>query len=208
MSVSLPHGNPMDAESATPAVPTCRWHRSAEAAGEVSGGGHVFTKMAGPRRSRISDRGAHVELASICMVFDESLRCGGIHEYSYQILDGELGPADGAGFVFDSRVRRNNIQRMRSVFLNQRGRICLRNNHQVTKLQAQLPALAVGMTLTLTIDLDSLVARFGINAGGGSYTKFADVSLRDLFDLGVRQAQLRSGFFCAVVTGDISVSLL
>jgi len=185
----------------------CRWHKSAETVGVISADGHVFTKTAGPRRSRISDRGARVELASICMVFDSSLRCGGVHQYTYQIMDGELGAADGAGFVFDSKVRRNNIQRMRSVFLNQRGRICLRNNQQVTKLQVQLPPLTVGVRLMLLIDLDSLMARFNVSNSQGIIGGSADVSLEGLFDLGSNSVQLRSGFFCAVVTGNITIGI-
>eukprot|EP00440_Ansanella_granifera_P069581 gb/GFBE01075493.1/.p1 GENE.gb/GFBE01075493.1/~~gb/GFBE01075493.1/.p1 ORF type:complete len:361 (+),score=47.57 gb/GFBE01075493.1/:1-1083(+) len=191
----------------------CRWHKSAETVGVISNDGHVFTKTAGPRRSRVSDRGARVELASICMVFDSSLRCGGVHRYCYQIMDGELGAADGAGFVFDSKVRRNNIQRMRSVFLNQRGRICLRNNQQVTKLEAQLPPLTVGVILTLLVDLDSLTARFDISNPHGALIGSADVSLEGLFDPGCTMglsrvgSQLRSGFFCAVVTGSITIGI-
>mmetsp|Transcript_20218 Transcript_20218/g.63337 ORF Transcript_20218/g.63337 Transcript_20218/m.63337 type:complete len:338 (+) Transcript_20218:90-1103(+) len=185
----------------------CRWHKSAETVGVISSDGHVFTKTAGPRRSRVSDRGARVELASICMVFDASLRCGGVHRYCYQIMEGELGAADGAGFVFDSKVRRNNIQRMRSVFLNQRGRICLRNNQQVTKLHAQLPPLTVGVCLTLLIDLDSMMARFNVSNAQGMLGGSADVSLDGLFDLGAGSGQLRSGFFCAVVTGSITIGI-
>mmetsp|Transcript_5528 Transcript_5528/g.14712 ORF Transcript_5528/g.14712 Transcript_5528/m.14712 type:complete len:302 (-) Transcript_5528:126-1031(-) len=185
----------------------CRWHRSAETVGVISEDGHVFTKTAGPRRCRVSDRGARVELASICMVFDASLRCGGVHRYCYQIMEGELGAADGAGFVFDSKVRRNNIQRMRSVFLNQRGRICLRNNQQVTKLQAQLPPLTVGTYLHLIVDLDSMMARFNVSNAQGVPGGSADVSLEGLFDLGAGTNQLRSGFFCAVVTGSISIGI-
>lgn len=185
----------------------CRWHKSAETVGVISNDGHVFTKTAGPRRSRVSDRGARVELASICMVFDASLRCGGVHRYCYQIMEGELGAADGAGFVFDSKVRRNNIQRMRSVFLNQRGRICLRNNQQVTKLQAQLPPLTVGVCLTLLIDLDSMMAQFNISNAHGVLSGSADVSLVGLFDMGMSSGQLRSGFFCAVVTGSITIGI-
>lgn len=185
----------------------CRWHRSAETVGIISDDGHVFTKTAGPRRSRVSNRGAKVELASICMVFDSSLRCGGVHRYCYEIMDGELGAADGAGFVFDSKVRRNNIQRMRSVFLNQRGRICLRNNQQVTKLQVQLPPLTVGVCLDLLIDLDALIARFNVSNAQGTIGGSADVSLEGLFDIGVSIDELRSGFFCAVVTGSITIGL-
>jgi len=185
----------------------CRWHKSAETVGVISEDGHVFTKTAGPRRSRMSDRGARVELASLCMVFDQSLRSGGTHRYCYRIMAGELGAADGAGFVFDSKVRRTNIQRMRSVFLNQRGRICLRNNQQVTKLQAQLPPLTVGVTLTLAVDLDAPMARFSIIDANGEHSGSADVSLEGLFDQSLGSGQLRSGFFCAVVTGDITVGL-
>jgi len=185
----------------------CRWHKSAETVGMISEDGHVFTKTAGPRRSRVSEHGATVELASICMVFDASLRCGGVHRYCYEIMDGELGAADGVGFVFDSKVRRNNIQRMRSVFLNQRGRICLRNNHQVTKLQAQLPPLRVGVCLHLLMDLDSLIARFNVSNAQGVLCGSADVSLQGLFDPSSGALQLRSGFFCAVVTGSITIGL-
>lgn len=185
----------------------CRWHKSAETVGVISSDGHIFTKTAGPRRCRMSERGARVELASICMVFDSSLQCGGVHRYCYQIMEGELGAADGAGFVFDSKVRRNNIQRMRSVFLNQRGRICLRNNQQVTKLQAQLPPLTVGVSLTLLVDLDGLNARFNVSNSQGVLAGSADVSLEGLFDPNSSGSQLRSGFFCAVVTGSITIGI-
>jgi len=149
-----------------------------------------------------------MELASICMVYDESLRCGGMHRYHYQILDGGLGAADGAGFVFDSQVRRNNIQRMRSVFLNRRGCICLRDHQRVQRLGARLPQLAAGMCLTLDIDLDSLQLQFVVFGSDGFVSGVAEVQLGELFDeTKVANGELRSGFFCAVVTEDISVSL-
>lgn len=185
----------------------CRWHKSAETVGVISHDGHVFTKAAGPRRSRVSNRGEQVELGSLCMVFDASLRHGGVHRYCYEIMDGKLGPADGAGFVFDSKVRRNNIQRMRSVFLNQRGYICLRNHQHVTNLQVQLAPLTVGTTLHLVVDLDSLVARFNVSNAQGTIDGSADVSLEGLFEYGKGGGHLRSGFFCAVVTSSIAVRL-
>lgn len=202
-----------EAARAAPPGVQCRWHKSAQTVGVISNDGHVFTKTAGPRRSRVSDRGARVELASICMVFDSSLRCGGVHRYCYTVLHGDLGAADGAGFVFDSKVRRNNIQRMRSVFLNQRGRICLRNNQHVTKLDAVLPPLTVGVILTLLINLDCLTARFDISSPHGALMGSADIGLEQLFHpavgMGARAGtpQLRSGFFCAVVTGSITIGI-
>jgi len=165
----------------------------------------VFTKSASGQKVVINDRGMPMELSSICMVFDSTLRCRGVHTYQYTILSGELGAADGAGFVFDSKVRRNNIQQMRTVFLNQRGVICIRDRQNVRKLKAQLPPLEVGLCLTLTVDLNTLRLHFVVSATEG-VVGFAEVCLDGLFDL-TAQANFQSGFFCAVVTKEISVSL-
>eukprot|EP00439_Symbiodinium_sp_Y106_P048964 s255_g6.t1 len=184
---------------------TCRWHKSASTVGSISTDGHVFTKSASGQKVVINDRGMPMELSSICMVFDSTLRCRGVHTYQYTILSGELGAADGAGFVFDSKVRRNNIQQMRTVFLNQRGVICIRDRQNVRKLKAQLPPLEVGLCLTLTVDLNTLRLHFVVSATEG-VVGFAEVCLDGLFDL-TAQANFQSGFFCAVVTKEISVSL-
>lgn len=187
----------------------CRWHDSAKSVGTVSQNGHVFTKTAGAQKIRKSSSGVTQALSSICMVFDKSLRKGGTHMYNYQILQGEVGAADGAGFVFDSRVRRNNIQRMRAVFLNQRGQICLRDHARVKKIGAELPPLDIGMSLKFSIDLDNLYCQFTVSAADGGIIGAADVGLsycsEGIFDGDA--SMLRSGFFCAVVTKDISVSL-
>lgn len=201
------------AGAAFPALPQenfqeCRWHSSAKSVGAVSADGHIFTKTdPGGKKVIMSSRGTPVELSNICMVFDASLRSGGVHRYNYQILDGELGAADGVGFVFDKQVRRNNIQRMRSVFLNQRGRICLRDNGHVCKLRAQLPPLAVGMWLTLLIDLDSLCLQFAVFGPEGELAGVADVSVHGILANMSGVEVPYSGFFCAIVTKDISVAL-
>jgi len=185
----------------------CCWHESAKSVGVVSQDGHVFTKSCGEERFRLGREGMTQRLSSICMVFDSTLRCGGTYCYNYQILDGEVGPADGAGFVFDSKVRRNNIQRMRSVFLNQRGQICLRNQEHIRKLEVQLPPLKVGMWLRLSVDLDSLAFHFMVGDENGEVCGAADVWLEQLMPGTWNKQLLRSGFFCAVVTKDIAVSL-
>lgn len=203
----------------------CRWHRSASTVGVVSEDGHVFTKIAtGRQKVCVGSRGRPVELAALCMVFDESLRCGGTHSYHYRILDGEVGAADGAGFVFDSKVRRNNIQRMRSVFLNQRGCVCIRDHERVKKLGVRLPPLSTGMSLSLNIDLDSLYLQFLVFSADGNPVGMAEVSFGGFFGadsggqlgpsgcgLAARKASEMqapgSGFFCAVVTKEVSVGL-
>mmetsp|Transcript_41807 Transcript_41807/g.108286 ORF Transcript_41807/g.108286 Transcript_41807/m.108286 type:complete len:322 (+) Transcript_41807:67-1032(+) len=200
------NGSQHIAPAAAP-IATCRWHDSANKVGIVSGDGHVFTKTSGGHKVVTNSRGMAVELPSICMVFDQTLRCGGTHQYTYQLLDGELGVADGAGFVFDSKVRRKNIQQMRSVFLNQRGRVCLRDHEHILKLGAQLPPLTAGMWLTLQIDLDSLHMHLAVYSPEGYLTGITDFSVDGLFKTGSHPEPLNSGFFCAVMTRDVSVAL-
>jgi len=197
-------GMTANAEQAT--TYTCRWHKSAQTVGSVSEDGHVFSKVAGGQKVIMGNKGVPVAVSSICMVYDESLRCGGVHEYNYQILDGELGAADGAGFVFDSKVRRNNLQRMRSVFLNQKGCICRRNCERVEKLGQSLPPLEVGMSLIVQVDLDNMYLRFCVFNHTGHLAGMSDVSCEGLV-AGQGALKSNSGFFCAVVTKDISVSL-
>jgi hypothetical protein len=186
----------------------CRWHDSASAVGILSEDGHTFTKMAGPRKKRLHGSGVgHYELSTICMIFDSSLRCGGDHAYHFSFMDGELGLADGAGFVFDTRLRRRPLQQLRAVFLNQRGYVCLRKGQQVSKLPVQLPKLCVGMQLTLFINLDNLSARFTTSDDQGHVKGTADINLDELFDDMPGWHRIRSGFFCALVSGGITVAL-
>jgi hypothetical protein len=129
-----------------------------------------------------------------------------MHRYQFNFMDGELGVADGAGFVFDTRVRHRPLPQMRAVFLNQRGYVCLRKGHKVSKLPVQLPRLAVGMQLVLLVNIDRLCARFDISDDAGVVKGSADITFEDLFD-DVPGERIRSGFFCALVTSGITVGL-
>jgi hypothetical protein len=187
-----------------------KWHESASLVGMISADGHVFTKMAGAERVRTTDAGILQKLSSICMIMDHRLHCGGLHRYTYQILGGEVGPADGAGFAFDCKVRRNNMQRMRSIFLNNRGQICFRNQQVVQKVNMTLPRMDVGAWLTLTVDLDNLYFHFEISNSDGSECGSADFFLASILGDVWQDDTWRkwnSGFFCAIVTKDISVYL-
>jgi len=188
-----------------------RWHPSTASAGSISEEGHVFTKFhAGPQKKL---RGA--TLSSLCILFETRLRSGGVHRYRYSILAGSVGPADGVGFVFDTKVRRMNIQRMRSVFLNKHGQVCMRNFEHIEKLPHYLPRLEQGVHVLLTVDLDQAMVRFQMDGQGGCCLGAIDLSLEPLLldsltgaaPGATQPACPASGFFCAIVTDNIRVSL-
>lgn len=189
-----------------------KWHSSASSAGNLSEDSHIFAKpSACPRKSRSNG----MTLSSLCMIFERTLRVGGFHQYRYSILEGSVGAADGVGFVFDSRIRRTNIQRMRSVFLNKHGQVCLRNLDSITKLPGSLPRLTEGISVFLTVDLDHAAACFKMFDTCGKCCGVADLSFASLLAAPPPRLQadrsyvqpVRSGFFCAIVTGNITVSL-
>jgi hypothetical protein len=194
-----------------------RWHSSALSAGSLSEDGHIFSKThVGPRKSHSNG----MTLSSLCMLFEATLRVGGRHQYCYTIVEGSVGAADGVGFVFDSRIRRTNIQRMRSIFLNKHGQVCIRNLDSIIKLPCSLPKLTEGVSVHLMVDLDRAAARFKMDDPLGKNCGTADISFASLLvspsypaasvsQQSTAQATMsvRSGFFCAIVTGNITVSL-
>mmetsp|Transcript_29441 Transcript_29441/g.71566 ORF Transcript_29441/g.71566 Transcript_29441/m.71566 type:complete len:331 (-) Transcript_29441:331-1323(-) len=198
-----------------------RWHELSAQVGALSEDGHTF--WAEPKEStRVK---GNTGLAPLCMLFERCLRVGGVHQYTYTIAEGVVGAADGVGFVFDSRIRRNNIKKMRSIFLNKKGQICKRNRDKITKLPDRFPALTVGAVVRLWVDLDSAVARFEATAPtetplgpGPMQHAAADIYFSDLFiprdDEDAMDPFFRtgtgmgnSGFFCAVVTNQVAISV-
>lgn len=183
---------------------TSKWHCSALSAGDLSEDGHIFAKShAGPRKNHSNG----MTLSSLCMLFERDLRMGGTHQYHYSIVEGSVGAADGVGFVFDSRIRRTNIQRMRSIFLNKHGQVCLRNLDNIIKLPCALPKLSEGVSMFLTVDLDHANASFKMHDVCGKPCGAVDLSFASLLTDPAAAAIARSGFFCAIVTGSITVSL-
>eukprot|EP00927_Polykrikos_kofoidii_P037370 TRINITY_DN31511_c0_g1_i1.p1 TRINITY_DN31511_c0_g1~~TRINITY_DN31511_c0_g1_i1.p1 ORF type:complete len:416 (-),score=51.98 TRINITY_DN31511_c0_g1_i1:81-1289(-) len=191
------------------------WHTSALASGTLSQGGHVFTKTSmGP--VKVHPNGT--PLSSLCLLFENFLRTGGVHQYRYTILRGTVGAADGVGFVIDDRIRRTNIQKVRSIFLNRRGRLCIRNMDTIQKLPCTLPKLTRGVSVTLTVDLDSATACFDVESPIFGRATTDELSFACLFSdrphrgggqthQGNAPAASRSGFFCAIVTTNITVCL-
>eukprot|EP00746_Dinoflagellata_sp_MGD_P163511 gnl/MRDRNA2_/MRDRNA2_91591_c0_seq1.p1 gnl/MRDRNA2_/MRDRNA2_91591_c0~~gnl/MRDRNA2_/MRDRNA2_91591_c0_seq1.p1 ORF type:complete len:375 (-),score=66.13 gnl/MRDRNA2_/MRDRNA2_91591_c0_seq1:314-1438(-) len=183
-------------------VETCnnKWHLSSLASGELYQDGHVFVKTkVGPKKQHPHG----IMLSSLCMIFDQTLVTGGSHTYHFSVMGGSVSAADGIGFVFDSKIQRNNIQRMRSVFLNKHGHVCLRNLGQIMKLKGLLPELAVGSRITLRVDLDHATAQFKMEDESQTCTGMANLSFRDL----VKDGAPSTGFFCAVLSDSLTVSL-
>jgi hypothetical protein len=189
---------------------SCRWHETLKSIGIVSCDGHVFTKVAGADQIKINTAGIPTKLSTICMIFDDRLRCGGLHEYCYTILEGEVGAADGVGFIFDNKLKRNNIQKTRAIFLNRRGQVCFRDRSHVQKFDVQLPSISVGMSINFVVDLNNAYAYFELSDHDGIICGSAKVAFGAYLGNPVsvtRTSSPRTGFFCAIVTKDISVHL-
>jgi hypothetical protein len=181
-----------------------KWHVNAGQVGTLSDCGHYFVKdTVAPLKQTSAGY-----LPPLCMLFERSLRFRGVHEYNYTIYEGEVGPAGGVGFVFDTRIRRRNIQKMRSIFLNARGQVCLRNEEKITKLPTRLPFIAAGSQVRLRVDLTAAHAVFQSFTPGKDegWSGHVDVDFSDTFEDDFGET-MQTGFFCAIVTNRVSVSL-
>eukprot|EP00435_Cladocopium_sp_Y103_P053494 s1194_g17.t1 len=93
----------------------------------------------------------------LSVISGSEVQRGGVQRYLMQFSYGELTKADGIGFVFASRVPcAKNIQKIVSVFVNQRGRICMRVFGDILKAKKHVRALQVGDWIEMVIDLESL----------------------------------------------------
>merc|ERR1719188_2082748 len=126
------------------------FHREAAGFGAVSPDFRVFTK--GPAFA-----------GRLSVVSEGEVHMGGVHRYLVQFTSGELSRADGVGFVFASQLPcPKNIQRICSIFVNQRGMICMRIFGDVIKAPAHVKPLKIGDWIEMAIDLESRVANFNI----------------------------------------------
>lgn len=145
------------------------------------------------------------QLSCLTMLFEATLHNRGKRSYRYSILQGAIGAADGAGFVFATAIKRTNIQRMRTIFLNRHGYICVRDLGSISKIKSGLPPLSIHSVLTLTIDLDADAAHFAMQSADG---KHGSVVIHELSLQFNEPADVpRSGFFCAILTEGTTVSL-
>lgn len=99
----------------------------------------------------------------LSVVSESQVHTDGVHRYLVQFTSGELSRADGVGFVFSPRLPcAKNIQRIVSIFVNQRGRICMRVFADIVRASAYVKPLELGDWVEMAIDLDAKVATFNI----------------------------------------------
>jgi len=125
------------------------FHQEARDMGQVNNDFRMFTKVGFEGR--------------LSVVSESRVHTDGLHRYLVQFSSGELSRADGVGFVFSSRLPcAKNIQRIVSIFVNQRGRICMRVFTDIVRASAYVKPLELGDWVEMAIDLDRKVATFNI----------------------------------------------
>jgi len=99
----------------------------------------------------------------LSVVSESQVHQDGLQRYLVQFTSGELSRADGVGFVFSQRLPcAKNIQRIVSIFVNQRGRICMRAFAELERASAFVKPLELGDCVELAIDLTNQVCCFNI----------------------------------------------
>lgn len=127
-----------------------KFHREVQSMGKVSDDFRRFTKEKDfdGRLSVVTESGVHT---------------GGVHRYLVQFASGKLSKADGVGFVFSSTLPcKKNIQRIVSIFINQRGRICMRVCEDILRASAHVKPLKCGDWVEMVLDLNQYVASFSV----------------------------------------------
>jgi len=126
------------------------WHEEAGRMGKLSSHGKAFTKVEFDGR--------------LSMVTESQVHSSGIHRYVMQVQEGPVSVADGIGFVFsESLPCKKNIQKIDSIFLNRKGKICSRVRNEVEMMNSSgIGSIDVGSVVELIVDLDGLIAIFSI----------------------------------------------
>lgn len=126
------------------------WHEESSKMGELSSDAKSFTKIEFDGR--------------LSMVTESSVHRSGTQRYVMQVEAGPVSVADGIGFVFSPTLPcKKNIQKIDSIFLNRKGKICSRVKNELEMLNTStIGSIEVGTLVELIVDLDSLIAIFSI----------------------------------------------
>jgi len=126
-----------------------RFHEEACNMGQVSPDFRSFTKLGYEGR--------------LSVVAESQIHLDGVHRYLVQFTSGELSVADGVGFMFSPHLPcTKNIQKIVSIFVNQRGRICMRVFSEIIRASAHVKPLELGDWVDMTIDLNRKLVNFNI----------------------------------------------
>ncbi|KEP62455.1 UNVERIFIED_CONTAM: hypothetical protein HHA_208510 [Hammondia hammondi] len=169
-----------------------QWHPDAAKVGLLSNNGRRFWKKR--------------KAGMISLVYENVLRSSRVHAYRYDILQGNVSAADGAGFVFANRVPcGKNIQTLWSVFVNRQGTLCKRMGQNLVRLPPPgLKPLEAGTSVFLLVDLDCKVAVFQMRTAAGTETPPRVVAFQDMAET----AGCSQGYFCVVIAaGDVVVEV-
>jgi hypothetical protein len=127
----------------------------------------------------------------LSILSESTVQMGGVHRYLVQFTAGEVGPADGVGFVFAHVLPCvKNIQKITSIFLNQRGRVCTRVFKEVIKESTNVQPIKIGDWVEMTIDLDTFVVTFNVWPCSALALKKSRPDSTVVFNYGARLAEL------------------
>lgn len=177
-----------------------RFHNSAEASGQLSYDSRCFTK-------------SRKYAGLISFITANTVHVGGKVQYAVVFDSGEMSSADGVGFNFCATLPcTQNIQRITSIFLNKGGRVCLRANKEIMKLDCGVKRLELGDRIELDIDLNCSTAEFNVRSAGGRRCSKASVEFRTLFQQLFghpnKSLNLYSGYLaCAVKQAGVTIRL-
>ena len=127
-----------------------RWHEESATMGLLSDSGKAFTKKEFDGR--------------LSMVTESSIHKSGVFRYVVYIEEGPMSVADGFGFVFSNALPcKKNIQKIDSIFINKKGKICARIHNEMEMLNTNsIGTIDVGSIIELIIDLDNLEGTFSL----------------------------------------------
>jgi len=134
-----------------PRVGDYRWHAEAGSMGSLSADGKSFVKQ--QYEGRLS------------MVTESTLHSTGIQRYAVYVESGVLSVADGFGYIFSGALPcKKNIQKIDSIFVNKRGRVCCRIHNEVVTMDATVAPIDVGAVVDVLVDLNNKSIRFSVFA--------------------------------------------
>ena len=145
-------GGSSDSKAGTMVVPVgdFRWHDESATMGSLTDGCKAFTKKEFDGR--------------LSMVTESSLHKSGVYRYVVYVEEGPMSVADGFGFVFSNALPcKKNIQKIDSIFINKKGKICARIHNEMEMLNTNsIGTIDVGSIIEIVVDLDKLEAGFSL----------------------------------------------